>query len=113
MASSMWPGRVQPDRQRYGLAQLEPWPEPFAQLLDEGLDAFACPSGNFHNRAANGFSKDFRIEDISVSPRDVHHIDGHEDGNPQFHELCRQVEVAFKVAAINDIQDGISRSFTR
>ena len=76
-------------------------------FLDEGLDAFACPSGNFHNRAANGFSKDFRIEDISVSPRDVHHIDGHEDGNPQFHELCRQVEVAFKVAAINDIQDGI------
>ena len=37
----------------------------------------------------------------------IHHVDGHHDGDAQLGQLGGQVQVALQVGAVDDVQDGI------
>ncbi len=75
--------------------------------ISQFFDAGAGTGRNLKHRAAHGFSKRLRVDDVPVGTDHIHHVDGHDDRDPQFHQLGRQVQVPFQVGAVHDVQDRI------
>ena len=71
------------------------------------LHAVAFQGGNLHHRAAQRLGKLFRIDSVLVFPDHIHHVDGHHHGDAQLGELGGQVQIAFQVRAVHDVQDGV------
>ncbi len=66
--------------------------------------AGALECGDFHNPAAQLLREVLGVDLVPVLAHHIHHVDRHNHRNAQFHELCGQIEVAFKIGAVHDIQ---------
>lgn len=47
----------------------------------------------------------------AVLVRQVHHVDGNHHGNAHFNQLRREVQVAFEVGGVNDVDDDLCFAF--
>ena len=62
---------------------------------------------DFYDPAAKLFGKLCGIDLVPVLFHDVHHIDGNDNGDTEFGKLGSQVQIAFQIGAVHDIQDRI------
>ena len=62
---------------------------------------------DLHNPAAELLCEISCVQLIAVLFDHIHHIDGYDNRNAQFNKLGGQVQVAFQVCAVNDIQDRV------
>ena len=75
--------------------------------LGGGFVVLAFESGNLDYRAAELLGKLDGVEPVAVLIKDIAHVHGHHHGQTQLQQLRRQVEVAFEVRAVDDVQDGV------
>ena len=71
------------------------------------LNTGALQCGNFNNLASQFLGKLVNADLVAALADNVHHVDGNNDRNAQFNELCGQIEVTLQVCTINDVQDCI------
>ena len=71
----------------------------------KGRISFKRTHGN--DFAAQLFFKHGKVNFIAILPDHIHHVDGNDRGNAGFQELGCQIEVAFDIRAIDDVDDGI------
>ena len=62
------------------------------------------------HRAAEAFRKTIEIDLELMLSRDIHHVHDHDHRHPHFKQLGREIEVAFEVAGVNDIDHRLSLS---
>ena len=75
--------------------------------LSGQLHAIALQSGDLHYLAAQLLGQLLGVDGVAVLAHHVHHIDGDDHGDAQLSQLSGQVQVAFQIGAINDVQDGV------
>ncbi len=79
----------------------------FNCLFRSFLDTSTLQCRNFYNLAAQFFCKLCGANLVAALPNDVHHVDGYNNRNAQFYQLCGQVQISFQVCTINDVQNRI------
>ena len=79
----------------------------FHCLLGSFINACALQCGNFHNLAAQFLCQLVDADLVAVLADNVHHVDGDNYRNAKLHQLCGEVQVAFQIGAVDDVQDGI------
>ena len=73
------------------------------------LHALALERGDLHHGRPEPAGKFREIDLIAVLAHDVHHVDGDHHRDPEFGQLGGEVEIAFEVGAVDDVQDGLRR----
>ena len=71
------------------------------------VNAGALQCGNFHDLTAQFLCQLVNADLVAVLPNDVHHVDRDNYRNAQFYQLCGQIQVAFQIGAVDDVQDCI------
>ena len=71
------------------------------------LNACSFQCRNFHYLTAQLFCKLICINLITVFADNIDHVDGYNNRNAQFYQLCGQVQISFQVGTINDVQNRI------
>ena len=66
-------------------------------------DARALQGWNLHNLTAQGSGQFGGVDFVAILFDNIHHVDGNDHGNAEFGKLCGQIQVPFKVRAVNDI----------
>ena len=63
----------------------------FDCLFGSVLDTGQFQSGNLNNGAAQLLSKLCYVDLVAVLVHDIDHVDSHDNGDTQFHQLCAQI----------------------
>ena len=71
------------------------------------LNACSFQCRNFHYLTAQLFCKLCGANLVAALPNNIHHVDGYNNRNAQFYQLCGQVQISFQVGTINDVQNRI------
>ena len=71
------------------------------------VQALALARADRHHRHAQPLLHGRQVDDVAVAAHLVHHVEGHHHRPPQLQQLKGQVEVAFKVGGINDVDDHV------
>ena len=71
------------------------------------LSAFATQGRGFDNGAAQLFLQACNIQMVTIFAHDIHHIHGNGHRNTHFQNLSSQIQIAFDVRAIDQIQNSI------
>ena len=79
----------------------------FYGLICGCRDAVTLKCRNNNHFASKLTREFFDVDLVSVFLYDIHHVDGYNNGDPEFRKLCRQVKVSFKVCSVNDVEDRI------
>ena len=74
------------------------------------VDAFVLQCGDLNHIAAELFSQLVCMDFVTALTNDVHHIDGNDNRYAHLKKLRSEVQIALKIAAVNDVQDGIGLS---
>ena len=75
--------------------------------LGSFLNAGAPQSGDLHNLTAQLTAQLGHIDLVACLLDQIHHVDGHHNGDAQLGQLGGQVQVPLQVGAVDDVQDGI------
>ena len=75
--------------------------------LRGGFGSLALQRRDFHDPAAELTAELFDIDAVALPTDQVHHVQGNHHRNADLHQLCGQVEVAFQVRRVDDVQDNI------
>ena len=70
-------------------------------------DAVALERRHFNDLAAEFLRKLIEIDFIAVFTDNVHHVDCHNNRNTDLNELCGQIEIAFEIRTVHNIQNDI------
>ena len=84
-----------------------PGPHQVGRLLCGGHTALALDRGGLHHRTAQCLAQLPDIDLIPVAPHNIHHIQRNHDGNPHFGQLRGQIEIAFDIGGVHQIQNGV------
>ncbi len=71
------------------------------------IDALVAKGGNLDNVAAQLFRQRIGVDLVAALAHNVHHVDGDDHRNAHFQQLGGEVQVAFQVAAVDDVQNRI------
>ena len=71
------------------------------------VQALALARADRHHRHAQPLLHGRQVDDVAVAAHLVHHVEGHHHGPPQLEQLKGQVEVAFKVGGVHDVDDHV------
>ena len=63
----------------------------FDRLFGSVLDTGQFQSGDLYNGAAQLLRKLAYVDLVAVLVHDIDHVDSHDNGNTQFHQLCAQI----------------------
>jgi len=63
----------------------------FDRFLGSVLDTGQLQSGDLYNGAAQLLRKLGYVDLVAVLVHDIDHIDSHDNGDTQFHQLCAQI----------------------
>ena len=77
------------------------------QAIDHLIDSFVLERRDLNDRAAELLFKRGDIDLIAAFAHHIHHVDRNNHRDAHFEQLSGQIEIAFKVGAIDDVQDGI------
>ena len=69
--------------------------------------AFALERADGHRPAAQLSAELFQVDLIAVFPHKIDHVDRHHNRDAQFDQLGGQVEIAFDVGAVDDVEDDV------
>ena len=69
--------------------------------------ALPLEGADLHRLAAQRIGQLFQINGVAVFAHQIDHIDGHHHRQAQFDELGSQVEVAFNVGAVQNVENGV------
>ena len=83
----------------------------FDRRIRRLVDVRPFQSGDADELHAHLLGQDVQIDLYAVLFDQIHHVDGDDDRNAQFRQLCGQIQVSFQVGTVNDVQDRI-RSFS-
>ena len=75
--------------------------------LRRGHDAVTLQGRDLHDLAAELLRELVDIDLVAALAHDVHHVHGHDHRDAQLGQLCGEVEVALKVRAVDDVEDGV------
>lgn len=75
--------------------------------VDQLRNTFALGGGNGHHRDAEGGAQFLHIDRTAVGPHLIHHVEGKHHRHPQLQKLEGEVEVAFDVGGVHDIDDAV------
>ena len=79
----------------------------FIGALHQLLYALAAQGGDLHHRHAERLLQLFRVQPVAVLFDGVHHVQGDDDGDVYLHDLRREIEVAFEVGRVDDVDDAV------
>ena len=79
----------------------------FHRLFSRFPATLALQRRDLYDWAAQLGGEFVEINDVAILFDKVHHIDGHDHRQTDLHQLCRKVQVAFQIRAIDDIQDDV------
>ena len=71
------------------------------------IDSLVLERRDLNDRAAELLFKRGDIDLIAALAHHVHHVDCNNHRDAHFEQLSGQIEIAFKVGAIDNVQDGI------
>ncbi|CDD78662.1 unknown [Dialister sp. CAG:357] len=71
------------------------------------LAALALQRGDFHDFAAQFLAHLLDVDLVPALLDEVHHVDCHDDRQPDFNQLCGEVQVSFQICTIDDIQNHV------
>ena len=63
----------------------------FDRFFGSVLDTGQLQCGDLNNGAAQLLRKLAYVDLVSVLVHDIDHVDSHDNGNTQFHQLCAQI----------------------
>ena len=75
----------------------------FCRLFDAG----SFQRGDLDDFTAHLLAEFVCVDLVALFSHNVHHIDGHDDRNPQLYQLCGQVKVTLQIRAVYNIQDRV------
>ena len=67
----------------------------------------AFEGGNFYYRTSQLLTQLFNMYLVAVLCHHIHHIDRHNNRDPQFHKLGAQVEVTLNIGSIHNVENGL------
>lgn len=76
-------------------------------MIHQLADALVAGSANGDNRHAQQALEQVDVHGAAVGRHLVHHVESDDHGAIELHKLQRQVQVAFDVGGVDDIDDGI------
>ena len=79
----------------------------FLRAVDEFRHAFVLHGADGHHGNAQGRAELLHLHRAPVGPQLVHHVEGEDRGHLQLQELEGQVQVAFDIRRVDDIDDGV------
>ena len=71
------------------------------------VQALALARADRHHRHAQPLLHGRQVDDVAVAAHLVHHVEGYHHRPPQLEQLKGQVEVAFKVGGVHDVDDHV------
>ena len=71
------------------------------------LYAFLFERGNFDDGDADCRFQLLRVKLVAALFYHIHHVEGDDDGNVDFHQLGGQVQVALEVGRVDDVDDAV------
>ena len=72
------------------------------------VNTFAFQRRDFNDIGrAQLLTQHINVNGVAVFAHNVHHVDGYQNGKSQVKQLRGQVQVAFQVGAVNDVDNGV------
>ena len=76
-------------------------------MIHQLADALVAGSANGDNRHAQQALEQVDVHGAAVGRHLVHHVERDDHGAIEFHKLQRQVQVAFNISSVDDVDDGV------
>jgi len=76
-------------------------------LLGQLRHALGLDGADGHDRDAQRLGEPLHIHGSAVDAHLVHHVERHDHGQAQFQQLQRQIEVAFEIGGVHDVENPV------
>ena len=67
---------------------------------------------NLHDLAAQELAQLPNIDHIPILAHQIHHVDRYNNRDPQLEKLCRQIQIAFNIGSVDNVQNGMPSFFS-